>query len=178
MAGNPVLGFLEAQPVGDDARSTVTKMLRYLGLVLLATFAFGVINGVLTIAMGSDYAGTGALVTSTVIAGLVFSAVLYTAALFWITYTIRAWSTGNPSGGTHALIIGILAAVFGGFGVLGGLLGMGGAALLGGGVSVLYTIVNAVSLLLSAAMCLCGVLVLVNRGKATNPAGNATPTRN
>lgn len=179
MAGNPVLGFLEAQPVGDDARSTVTKMLRLLGIAVLAWFVVSLLNAVLTIALGNDYGGTNALANTTAIAGVVFSLVVTAAILFWITYAIRAWSAGNPSGSTHALIIGILAAVFGGLGVLGGLLGgMAGAALFGGDFPVLYVVVNAIGLLVSAFECYCGIMILVNRGKATNPTGNATPTRN
>lgn len=179
MVGNPVLGFLEAQPVGDDARSTVTKMLRWLGIAVLVGFVFNLLNAVLTIAMGSTYAGSTALATTTAIAGLLFALVITAAALFWITYTIRAWSTGNPSGSTHALIIGILAAVFGGLGVLGGLVGgMVGTALFGSGLPVLYVVVNAIGLLVSAAECFCGIMILVNRGKAVNPATTGTPANN
>jgi hypothetical protein len=180
MAGNPVLGFLEAQPVGDDARSTVTKMLRLLGIVVLAGFAVGVINALLMIAMGETYAGTtgAALATGAAIVGLVISLAITVAVCFWITLAIRAWSSGQATGNTHVLVIGILAAVFGLIGVLLGLAGVGGSALYGAGIPIAFTLVNALSLLVAAGEALCGILMLVNRGKAVTTNTTGTPTRN
>ena len=177
MVGNPVLGFLQAQPIGDNARATVTKTLRWLGIALLVAFAFNVLNAVLSIAMADAYGGSTVLGVGAAITGIVFGLVLTGLACFWITYTITAWSAGQPNGSTHALIIGILAAVFGGLGVLGGLGGgLVGAALFG--TSGLYTVVNGIGLLVSAAQCVCGVLILVNRGKATTTTGTGAPTTN
>lgn len=177
MAGNPVLGFLEAQPVGDDARSTVTKMLRWLGIAILVGFALGLVNSLLVIAMGDNYTGAGGLATAAAITGLVIALAITGLACFWITFTIGAWSAGQANGATHALVIGILAAVFGGIGFLASLGGMGGG-LYGAGIPVLYTLVNVLSMLVSGAEAVCGILILVNRGKAVTPTASGNPTRN
>ena len=180
MVGNPVLGFLQAQPVGDDARVKTTRMLRMLGIVVLAGFVLSILNGVLLIAMGADYGGgTGAaLGTAAAVTGIVIALVITGLVCWWITYTIGAWSSGNPSGATHALILGILATIFGGLGVLGTIGGVGGATLFGADINVLYSVINTLSLLVAAGELVCGILILVNRGKAMAPTGNATPTRN
>lgn len=180
MVGNPVLGFLQAQPVGDDARATVTKMLRLLGIVLLCAFVVGILNGVLIVAMGADYAGgTGAsIAAAAAVVGIVISLVITGLACWWITYTMGIWGAGNASAGTHVLIIGILATIFGAFGVLGTLGGIGGRALFGNGISPLYSVLSAVGMLLSAGELVVGILMLVNRGKAMAPSTTGTPARN
>ena len=179
MAGNPVLGFLEARPTGNDPHSTVTKMLRFLGIAVLVGFALSVVNGILGIAMGSAYndAPGAAINAASAIIGIVIGGAIAVAVCWWITFTITAWTTNDPRGSTHALVIGILATIFGALGVLGGLLGglLVGAAVFGAGLSPLYMVVNGLTLLVSAAECICGILILVNRSKATQ--GTTSPVR-
>jgi len=176
MAGNPVLGFLSVQPTGDGPHATVTKMLRLLGILVLVGFAVSVLGALLQIALGTAYMDTGvaAANTASAIIGLVIGGAIAAAVCFWITYTINAWTTGQPNGATHALVIAILATVFGVLGVLGGLMGFGlGVALFGAGVSVFATVVGVLSLLVAAGEAYCGIMILTNRSKAT--AGSGAP---
>lgn len=169
MAGNPVLGFLEARPTGNDPHSTVTKMLRFLGIAILAWFVFSIVTNVLQIAMGDAYIDApGPINAASAIIGIVIAGVITALVCWWITFTITAWNANEPRGSTHALVIGILATVFGGLGVLLSLVGAGmGAALYGSGVSVLATVVGILTLLVSAFECYCGIMILVNRSKTT-----------
>ena len=171
MAGNPVLGFLEARPTGTDPHSTVTKMLRLLGIAVLVGFAVSVLGAILGIVMGSAYLGTegNALNTASAIIGVVIGGVITALVCWWITFTITAWTNNDPRGSTHALIIAILATVFGALGVLGGLLGgmLVGTAIFAAGVSPMYMVVGILNLLVSALELYCGIMILVNRSKAT-----------
>ncbi|MEA3136781.1 MAG: hypothetical protein QOC71_1062 [Thermoplasmata archaeon] len=176
MAGNPVLGFLSVQPTGDGPHATVTKMLRLLGIIVLVGAAFSVLNGILLMAMGSTY---GPVAGGSAIIGIVFALAIAAAVCFWITYTITHWNNHDPRGNTHALVIGILAAVFGVLGVLGGLVGgLVGAAIFGAGASAIYMLVNGLSLIVSAAEAYCGIMILMNRGKAIGTSGHSTAATN
>lgn len=167
MAGNPVLGFLNVQPTGTGPHATVTKMLRLLGILVLVGFAFSLLNSVLLISMGNAYFdGTAAgLAAGGAVVGLVLALVITGAVLFWITFTINAWATGDPRGSTHALIIGIIATVFGAIGVLG-VFGLFAAA-----AFPIYMVLNLVSVLIAAGELYCGIMILMNRGKATAGSG-------
>ncbi len=181
MAGNPVLGFLNVQPTGDGPHATVTKMLRLLGIVVLVGAAFSIVNALLMMTMGTAYfdAGVAGAVAASAVVSLIISLVIAAAICFWITYAITAWSNRDARGNTHVLVIAILATVFGAIGVLGGLTGAAfGAAVFGAGASVLYTIVNGLSLVISAAEAYCGIMILMNRSKATSSTGNAAGTTN
>jgi hypothetical protein len=177
MAGNPVLGFLSVHPTGDGPHATVTKMLRLLGILALAWAAVNVIGSILQMAMGTAYLDTGAAAVNgaSAIISIVFTVAITAALLFWITFTINAWTSNDPRGSTHALVIAILATVFGALGVLGALAGgfLIGAALFGSGVSVLATVVGVLGLLVSIGELYCGIMILTNRGKAT--AGTGRP---
>ena len=173
MAGNPVLGFLEARPTGNDPHSTVTKMLRLLGVAVLAWFAFAVLNNILQVAMGNAYLdGPGSAINAaSAVVSIVISGAITALVCWWITFTVTAWATNDPRGSTHALVIGILATVFGGLGVLSALVGVGlGAAIFGAGVSAIYMVVGILTLLVSALECYCGIMILVNRSKTTQTA--------
>ena len=171
MAGNPVLGFLEARPTGTDPHSSVTKMLRLLGIAVLAGFAVSVLGAILGIVMGSEYLGTTGTAINTVgtIIGLIIGAAIAAAVCWWITFTVTAWMNNDPRGSTHALILGILATVFGALGVLGGLLGgmLVGTAVFAAGVSPMYMVVGTLNLLVAALELFCGIMILVNRSKTT-----------
>ena len=169
MAGNPVLGFLSVRPTGDGPHATVTKMLRLLGILLLVGLVVGIVNGVLTLALGASYFdGPGAgLAAAGAIGGIIISIVLYGAALFWITFTINAWINRDPRGATHALIIAIIATVFGALGALG---------LLGALAATAYPMYMAMSILaglIAIGYLYCGIMILTNRSKATT---GTTPT--
>lgn len=174
MAGNPVLGFLDARPTGTDPHSTVTKMLRLLGIAVLAGFAVSVIGTILGLVLGSDYVGaTGSAANAAgAIIGLVIGAVITALVCWWITFAVTAWANNDPRGATHALILAILATVFGALGVLGGLLGgmLVGTAIFAAGVSPAYMIVGILNLLVAALELYCGIMILVNRSKATQGA--------
>lgn len=169
MAGNPVLGFLSVHPTGDGPHATVTKMLRLLGILLLAAFVFSAVNSLLLLTMGdSYYDGTAAgFAAAGAVVALVISILLYGAALFWITFTINAWNNRDPRGSTHALVIAIIATVFGAIGVLG-VFGLFAAT-----AFPIYLVVNLISVLLAAGYLYCGIMILTNRSKAT--AGTGTP---
>lgn len=183
MAGNPILGFLEARPTGNDPHSTTTKMLRFLGIAVLAGFALTVINAILGIVIGNEYGGTtGAAVNAgSAIFSIVIGGAITALVCWWITFTTAAWAHNDPRGSTHALILGILATVFGALGVLGGLLGgmLVGTAVFAAGVSPIYMVVGTLSLLVAAAECFCGIMILVNRSKVTQGTTTRTgATRN
>lgn len=166
MAGNPVLGFLSVQPTGDGPHATVTKMLRLLGIVVLVGFAFSVLNSVLLLAMGDAYfdGAAAGLMAAGAVGALVIALVITALVLWWITFTIAAWNNHEPRGSTHALILAILATVFGALGVLGvfGLFSAG----------PLYLVVNLLNVLVAAAELYCGIMILMNRSKATAGTGN------
>lgn len=177
MAGNPVLGFLSVQPTGDGPHATVTKMLRLLGILVIVGAGLAVIDALLGIAMGAAYssAATGA----SAVVGLVFALIFAALVLWWITFTITAWNNRDPRGNTHALVIAILATVFGALGVLGGLVGgvFLGAAIFVAGVSPLFMVLGLLRILLAGAEAYCGIMILVNRNKVaagTNPPVGAT----
>ncbi|HJQ93630.1 MAG TPA: hypothetical protein VJ874_05025, partial [Candidatus Thermoplasmatota archaeon] len=67
----------------------------------------------------------------------------------------------------HALIIAIIATVFGAIGVLG-VFGLFAAT-----AYPIYLLLNLVSVLIAGAELYCGIMILMNRGKAT--AGANTP---
>ncbi|MHB1262328.1 MAG: hypothetical protein ACYC2H_11515 [Thermoplasmatota archaeon] len=175
MAGNPVLGFLNVRPTGSGPHATVTRMLRLLGIIVLIGAAFSVINTVLMVAMGTAYYGVaGAAIGGAAFVGLVFGLAITAAVLFWITFTITAWTTNDARGPTHTLVIAIIATVLGGLSVLFGLTG----GLLTATAYPTYMLVNVVSLLISAAEVYCGVMILTNRSKATGTGANAAGTTN
>jgi hypothetical protein len=169
MAGNPVLGFLSVQPTGDGPHATVTKMLRLLGIVVLVGFVVGLVGNVMLLTMGSAYyAGPAAgIAAGGALVGIILGIVITGAVLFWITFTINAWSNRDPRGSTHALIIGIIATVLGVLGAFG---------LLGALAATAYPTYMAISVLsglIAVAEAYCGIMILVNRNKAT--AGSSPP---
>lgn len=182
MAGNPVLGFLSANTTGTTPRDVVTKNLRWLGIAGLVWFVVNAVGRLLAATMGTAYLDTGVAAVNTVsaIIGIVISALITAAILFWITYTINAWTNGQANGSTHALVIGILATVFGALGLLGTLAGgaLMGTALYGSGVSVLATLIGVLGLVVSVFELYCGIMILTNRGKATGTGGKAAGTTN
>ena len=176
MAGNPVLGFLSARPTGDGPHANVTKMLRLLGIILLVSFVVTLVSGVLGVALGASYyavsatavsATNSAVLTAGYIVGIVFSLVITGLVLWWITFTVNAWMNREPRGATHALIIGILATVFGALGALTGLLG----GVFGATKYPMYMVLTLLSALVSAAEAYCGIMILMNRSKATAGTG-------
>lgn len=175
MAGNPVLGFLSVQPTGDGPHATVTKMLRLLGIVILVGAAVSILSSLLGVALGADYSASAGAAGASAIISLVIGLAITALVLWWLTFTITAWSNRDPRGSTHALIIAILATVFGVLGVLGGLVGgmFLGAAVFGAGVSPLFMVVGILQILVSAGYAYCGIMILMNRSKAT--AGNNVP---
>jgi hypothetical protein len=175
MAGNPVLGFLSVQPTGDGPHATVTKMLRLLGIVVLVGVGLSVLNAVLLLAMGNSYYGgaLGGFLAAGAVGGLIVSLLIAAAICFWITFTINAWANHDPRGATHALIIGIIAAVLGALGVLSNLAVFGVFA----GYPI-YGVINLLSLLLAAAEAYCGIMILMNRSKAIGTSSHPTGTTN
>lgn len=180
MAGNPVLGFLSVQPTGDGPHATVTKMLRLLGIIVLVGFAVNVLGAILSIALGTAYLDTGVAAASAVstVMSLVFGAAIAAAVCFWITYTLTAWNNRDPRGNTHALVIAILATVFGALGVLGSFAGglLLGSALYGSGVSLYATVIGVLGLVVAGFEAYCGIMILMNRGKATGTSGTTAGT--
>ncbi|MFA5943829.1 MAG: hypothetical protein WC876_05110 [Candidatus Thermoplasmatota archaeon] len=177
MAGNPVLGFLSVQPTSAGPHATVTKMLRLLGIAVLIGAAFSVLNALLIMVMGTAYfdAGVAGAAAASAVVSLVISLAIAAAICFWITYTVTAWNNRDPRGSTHALVLAILATVFGAIGVLGGLTGAAlGAAIFGSGATALYMVINGLGLLVSALEAYCGIMILMNRSKATG-TGATTP---
>ena len=175
MAGNPVLGFLSVQPTGDGPHATVTKMLRLLGIVILVGVAVSILGTILGVALGADYSDAAGAAGASAVISLVVSLAITALVLWWLTFTITAWNNRDPRGNTHVLVIAILATVFGALGVLGGLVGgvFLGAAIFGAGVSPLFMVVGVLNLLVSAGYAYCGIMILMNRSKAT--AGNTAP---
>lgn len=173
MAGNPVLGFLSVQPTGDGPHATVTKMLRLLGIVVLVWFAVSTLGNILQLTLGDSYydgvapglLSAGAVAASAII-GIVIAAAITAAVLFWITFTINAWTNNDPRGSTHALILAIIAVVLGGLGALGLL---GALAVTGYPLYMMMVILGG---LVGLAELYCGIMILTNRGKATAGAGN------
>jgi hypothetical protein len=174
MAGNPVLGFLSVRPTGVGPHATVTTTLRLLGIAVLAGLAVSVLNSLLMLVLGATYfdAGVAGIAAASAIMGLVFAVAIAAAVCFWITFTITAWNNRDPRGSTHALVLAILATIFGVLGVLGGLTGAAiGNAVFAAGVTPLYMIVNGLSLAVAAFEAYCGITILVNRGKVTTSPG-------
>lgn len=155
-------------------------MLRLMGIVILVGAAVSVLSTLLGVAMGSAYSDAAAVAGAGAIVSLVVSLAITALVLWWLTFTITAWNNRDPRGSTHALIIAILATVFGVLGVLGGLLGglFVGAAIFVAGVSPLYMVVGLLQLLVSAGYAYCGIMILMNRTKATAGTGNAAGTTN
>ena len=167
MAGNPVLGFLSVQPTGTGPHATVTKMLRLLGILVLVGFVIGVVGNVLSMTMGTTYFdGPGGVSLGGLgIVGIVIGLVIAGLVLFWITWTINAWTTGNPSGNTHVLVISILATVFGALGAFGILAAL---AFTNYPIYMAITVLNG---LVSIGELYCGIMILMNRSKATTTTG-------
>jgi hypothetical protein len=174
MAGNPVLGFLNVQPTGDGPHATVTKMLRLLGIVILVGFVVGLIGNLLLLTMGATYydGPAAGLAAAGAVGGIIIGLLITGAVLFWITYTINAWTTGQPNGATHVLVIGILATVFGGLGLLG-LLGLFAAT-----AFPVYLVINLVSVLVAAGELYCGIMILTNRSKTGTGTGRTMGAAN
>ena len=179
MAGNPVLGFLNVQPTGDGPHATVTKMLRLLGIVILVGAAVSVLSTLLGVAMGSSYS-TAAASGAGAIISLVIGLAIMALVLWWLTFSVTAWNNRDPRGNTHVLVIAILATVFGALGVLGGLVGglFVGAAIFAAGASPLFMAIGVLNLLVSAGYLYCGIMILMNRSKATAGTGTAMGATN
>jgi hypothetical protein len=174
MAGNPVLGFLNVQPNGTGPHATVTKMLRLLGIVVLVGFALSLVSNILFMAMGNSYYGGagGVALGSLGIVSIVIGVVITGLVLFWITFAITAWNNGDPRGNTHVLVIAIIATVLGAIGALG---------LLGALAATAYPTYMAISVLsglVSVGELYCGIMILMNRSKATTGTGNTMGATN
>jgi hypothetical protein len=169
-----ILGFLAPPPTDPSPHSMVARCLRWLGILVLVNLAVSVLNTLLRLA-GVDGFGNGrAAAAAGAIIGLLIGIAIAAAICFWITYTVLAWLARRPDGTTHVLILGILATVFGALGVLGALgLGAFGAAF-GLGGSGLFIVMALLDLLISAATLVLGILLLVNRSKATAGAPQAS----
>jgi hypothetical protein len=174
MAGNPVLGFLSVQPTGDGPHATVTKMLRLLGIVVLVGFVVSLVSNVLFMTMGTAYYGGpgGVALGSLGIVSIVIGLVITGLVLFWITFAITAWNAGDPRGNTHVLVIAIIATVLGALGALG-LLGALAAT-----AYPVYMVMGVLSGLIAVAELYCGIMILMNRSKATTGTGRTMGATN
>ena len=174
MAGNPVLGFLSVQPTGTGPHATVTKMLRLLGIVVLVGFVLSIVSNVLFMTMGASYYdGPGGVALGSLgIVSIVIGLVITGLVLFWITFAITAWNNGDPRGNTHVLVIAIIATVLGAIGALG-LLGALAAT-----AYPMYMGLSVLSGLVAVGELYCGIMILMNRGKATAGTGTAMGATN
>ena len=174
MAGNPVLGFLSVRPTGDGPHATVTKMLRLLGIVVLAGFVVGLVGNIMLLTMGASYydGPAAGFAAAGAVGGIILGILITGAILFWITFTINAWNNRDPRGSTHALIIAIIATVLGVLGAFG---------LLGALAATDYPTYMAIGVLqglIAVAEAYCGIMILVNRNKATTGTGAPMGTTN
>ena len=151
------VGFLRPAPTGTAAQDNLHKALRFLGIAILAGLALSILR-----ALTIGFADLRHL--PEMVAGVLLAALITAAAVYWITWIRAHLGAGHPQLSTHLLVLGILAVVVGGLGVLGSFGWLGGAAWLFSG-NLTVALLEALATVVSVAELAFGIWILVERTK-------------